>query len=215
MLYGDDPEQGFILGRTFAHLTLKLTFEAPEGYSLTNSPRAVLIEGPTGRAMFAGGKIPQQGGLEAYAQQVLKGVLGETPAQVGRLQTASVHGLETAQLPARVQTQQGQTVDIAVTAYRFQPDTAFHFVTLAPAGGTGQLAPLLRSFRPISEQEAAALRPRKVQVVTVGARDTVQSLANRMAFDDFRLERFLTLNALPADARLAVGQQVKIVVFGS
>ena len=31
MIYGDDPEQGFILGRTFAHPTLKLAFEAPQG----------------------------------------------------------------------------------------------------------------------------------------------------------------------------------------
>jgi predicted Zn-dependent protease len=215
MLYGDDPSQGFILGRRFAHPTLKLTFEAPDGYSLTNSPQAVLIQGPSGRAMFAGGPLPQQGGLEAYTQSVLKGVLGETPAQVGRLQTADIHGFETAQLPARVQTQDGKTVDIAVTAYRFKPDTAFHFVTLAPAGGTSALAPLLRSFRQMSDQEAAALKPRRIQLVTVGARDTIQTLANRMAFDDFKVERFLTLNALPANATLKVGDQVKIVVFGN
>src|SRR5690606_25213079 len=29
MIFGDDPEQGFVNGRTFAHPTLRIAFEAP------------------------------------------------------------------------------------------------------------------------------------------------------------------------------------------
>jgi len=51
-----------------------------------------------------------------------------------------------------------------------------------------------------------------VEVVTVKAGDTVQSLAKRMAYSDFPLERFLTINALTAQSVLRPGQRVKIVV---
>ena len=44
--------------------------------------------------------------------------------------------------------------------------------------------------------------------------ETAQSLAGRMAYPNFQLERFLSLNGLPANARLVPGQRVKLVVYG-
>ncbi len=214
MIYGDDPEQGFILGRTFAHPTLKLAFEAPQGFSLTNSPQAVLITGPNNqRAMFSGGQL--QGDISQYTRTVLQNFLGEAQAQVGQIQLTDVHGFQAARLPARVQNSQGQFVDVAVTAYRFRPESAFHFITLAPANGGQDFASLLSSFRGLSDAEAAALRPRRIDVVTVGARDTVASLSSRMAFDSYQEERFRVINGLTPDQTLQAGQQVKIVVFGT
>jgi predicted Zn-dependent protease len=43
----------------------------------------------------------------------------------------------------------------------------------------------------------------------------VQSLASRMAYRDFKLERFLSLNDLSANSALAPGQKVKLVVYGT
>jgi predicted Zn-dependent protease len=60
----------------------------------------------------------------------------------------------------------------------------------------------------------AAIRPRVIDVVTVKAGDTVQSLANRMAYSDLKLERFLTLNSLQASSTLRPGDKVKLVVYG-
>jgi len=51
--------------------------------------------------------------------------------------------------------------------------------------------------------------------VTVGPGDTAQSLANRMAYRDYKLDRFLTLNGITADTRLVPGQRVKLVVYGA
>ena len=61
----------------------------------------------------------------------------------------------------------------------------------------------------------AAIRPRIIHVVTVGAGDTVQSLASRMAYRDFKLDRFITLNGLAPNSRLLPGQKVKLIVYGA
>ena len=53
------------------------------------------------------------------------------------------------------------------------------------------------------------------QVLTVRPGDTVQSLASRMAYRDFKLERFLSLNGLASNAVLAPGRKVKLVVYGT
>ncbi len=50
---------------------------------------------------------------------------------------------------------------------------------------------------------------------TVAPGETVQSLAGRMAYRTFQVDRFLSLNGLPANARLVPGQKVKLVVYGS
>ena len=42
----------------------------------------------------------------------------------------------------------------------------------------------------------------------------MQSLATRMAYRDFKLDRFLALNGLAANSTLAPGQKVKLVVYG-
>ena len=81
--------------------------------------------------------------------------------------------------------------------------------------GIGPFVPMVNSLRRISPAEAAAIRPRIIDVVSVGPGDTVQSLASRMAYGDFKLDRFLVLNGLVANSRLAPGQKVKLVVYGA
>jgi len=83
LLYGDDPEQGFVLGRRFAHPVMRIGFEAPPGFTLTNSPQAILIEGPDGlRGQFGGGRLGP-GGLPDYVSEVLGALVGKAPADVG------------------------------------------------------------------------------------------------------------------------------------
>jgi predicted Zn-dependent protease len=74
---------------------------------------------------------------------------------------------------------------------------------------------MVQSVRKITPAEAAQIRPRIIDVVTVRPSDTVRSLAGQMAYREFRLERFLSLNGLTANSTLRPGQKVKLVVFGA
>lgn len=210
IIFGDDPEQGFVNGRTFSHPTLRIAFEAPQGFTLTNTPSAVLIGGPNSmRAQF--GAAALQGDLGAHASNGLRQVLGNAQAQVGQVQRTTTNGLETATATARAQSQSG-VVDVAVTAYRVS-DRAYHFITIAPAGSLNTFSPMVQSFRTLSAQEAAALRARVLDVVQVRSGETAQSIAQRMAYPDYQLERFLVLNGREANEPLRAGEQVKIVVY--
>lgn len=211
MIYGDDPEQGFVNGRNFSHPGMRITFEAPQGASLTNTPQAVIVRGQNLQAQFSGGVL--SGDLEAYANNVLRQVIGQAPAtQIERARRSTTNGLETVSVLARAQTQQGQVLDVSVVAYRVG-DRAYHFVSITPQGGMNVINPMTGSFRQLSAQEAGALRARQITLVTVGARDTAQSLANRMAYEDYTLERFLALNGLESASDLRAGQTVKLVTY--
>jgi predicted Zn-dependent protease len=210
MLWGDDPEQGFVNGRTFAHPKLKIAFDAPQGFTLNNTSRAVIIGGPNGaRAQFGSAQIPA-GGLDEYAAALLRSVLGQAPARVGQLQRTTTNGLETVILPAQAQAQSGQVAEVTSVVYRVA-GVGYHFVTIAPAGGSQVMGPMVRSMRALSDAEAAALRARRIEVVTVRPGDTVQSLAARMAFTDLQVDRFVTLNGLEPARPLSPGTQVKLI----
>src|SRR3546814_14070848 len=74
---------------------------------------------------------------------------------------------------------------------------------------------MFSSVRRLSAAEVAAIRPRRVDVVTVGRGDTVASLARRMAYSNYQTERFQVLNRLTASSRLTPGQKVKVVVYAN
>ena len=213
LLYGDDPEQGFVLGRRFAHPVMRIGFEAPPGFTLTNSPQAIFIEGPDGlRGEFAGGRIPP-GGLEAYVGVLLEQLLGGAQAEVGPVQPLVVNGVPALVVPVVVQTDQG-VVELSIAAYDGGGGDAYHFIL---AGSPTEevrnaLASLFGSFHLLSPQEARSLRPRVIQTVTVAPGDTLASLAGRMASNN-PADLFRMLNGLEPDEMPSPGDEVKIVTY--
>ncbi|MEO6579832.1 MAG: M48 family metalloprotease [Sphingomicrobium sp.] len=210
----DDPAQGIIEGRDFIHPDLRLRFTVPTGYLMQNSASAVSIEGSAGKAQFSGGGYT--GELDNYIALVVSGLTGSRQqVAIGQPQRTMINGMEAMYSTTRANSSSG-AVDVSVMAYRWDRDTVYHFAMLTQAGtGIGPFAPMVDSFRRVPANEAAAIRPRVIDVVTVRAGDTVRSLAQRMAYRDFQLERFVSLNGLAANAPLTPGQKVKLVVYGS
>ena len=213
MLYGDNPTQGYAEDSTFSHPTLRLRFEAPQGFYLNNASDAVTMEGPNGlRAQFAGGRI--SGSLDNYVTSVAQALVGQSQGvQAGQITRTNINNMAVSILPLRASSGSG-SVDVQIVGYQWDANTAYHLVTIAPAGRSGNFDSLLRSFRRLTDSEAAALRPRVIDVVTVGAGDTLQSMARRMAFSSYQLERFLVINDREANQPLRRGEKVKIVVYG-
>ncbi len=214
LLYGDDPQQGFVNGRAFAHPVMRIAFEAPEGFTLTNSPQAILIEGPDGmRGEFAGGALPP-GGLDQYTSGLLQQLLGEAPLAITDARSALINGLPALVTRARVQTGEGEA-DVTVGAYG-AGDAAYHFVMISAPGAAvpAALDELLQSFRLLGPEEARSLRPRRIEAVQASASDSPASLASRMAGDN-KLAHFLMLNARRPDQPLRPGEPLKLVVFGA
>lgn len=210
LLFGDDPEQGFVLGRRFAHPMMRIAFEAPPGFSLTNSPEAILIEGPDGmRGQFAAGRFGR-GGLAGYSEAVLGRLAEGARVEVVGSAPDRINGLR-ALITEAVVSARGEQVAIIMAAYG-AGDTAYHFVMLAdPARPVpGSLRDLFDSFRLLGPEEASRLRGREIDVVAVSPGQSAQALAERMASAN-PLDDFLAINGLNAGDGLQPGQPVKIV----
>jgi predicted Zn-dependent protease len=214
MVFDDDPRQGIIEGRDFLHPDLRVAFTAPQGFALQNGVRGVSVVGQSGQAEFS--MAPASGNLETYIGQVYRTIGGnQAQIQYSRPEPTTINGIPAAYSIGRAQTQQG-VVDVSVVAYQFAPDRIYHITTITQGGsGPGPFTPMIQSVRRLTSQQAAAIRPRIIQVVTVGAGDTVQTLAGRMAYSTYQLERFRALNGLGLNGSVQPGQRVKLVVYGN
>ncbi len=214
MVFDDDPRQGIVEGRDFRHPDLRLAFTAPQGFGIQNGTRAVSVIGQSGQAQFSTG--PAAGNLGNYIDQVFRSIGGnQVQIPYSRPQSTNINGIPAAYSTGRARTQQG-VLDVSVVAYQFAPNQVYHIATITRGGsGLGPFASMVQSVRRLSPQEAASIRPRIIQTVTVGPNDNVQSLASRMAYSSYQLERFRTLNGLGPNDPVQRGQRVKLVVYGN
>lgn len=210
----DDPAQGIIDGPTFTHPDLRIRFRVPPGYLMSNGTYAVTISGSAGKAQFSGGRFT--GSLDNYILGVFEELTrGSANFPVPQPRRTMINGLPAAFTTARVETSSG-LIDVSVVAYQWDQQHVYHFVMLTPSGyGIAPFSSMVNSLRQITPAEAAAIHPRIIHVVTVAPGDTVQSLASHMAYNDFKLDRFLTLNGLSPGSRLVPGQKVKLVIYGA
>ena len=212
LLYGDDPAQGVIEGSRFIHPAMMLSFTAPQGFTMINGSRAVSINGQGGQAQLS--LAPYNGDLDAYVRAAFAALGGQNTRLAPQdLQRTTVNGLPAMIGTARVNNNNGQ-VDVTVIAYEFARDRAYHFAAITPAGRAAVFNPMFSSMRRITQAEAGAVVPRRIQVVSVARGDTVASLARRMDYPTAQAERFRVLNGLGATEEVVPGQRVKIVVRG-
>ncbi|MDZ4737241.1 MAG: M48 family metalloprotease [Rhodospirillaceae bacterium] len=212
MLYGDDPDEGFIRNTRFVHPILKFEFTVPNGFRLMNSSSAVIAQGPNNSAIIFD-RAPQGAQTSNMQRYISEQWLSKV--QLSNLGSITVNGMDGASATARVATNNGER-DALLVALRWDQNTIYRFAFLVQPGQMDSMrsafASTVNSFRRISDAEAATFKPHRIEVITVGSGQTVESLAAQMPFPDYRVERFRVLNGLAPGAQVTPGQRVKIIV---
>jgi len=201
----DDAAQGFVRGPTFSHPRLGITFTAPEGFLVENGKDAVVAFSPEGgKAMrFDQVKLDAGQSLEAYVGSSL--IDGAAASDVEAL---TINGQ-----PAATSTSKGDGWSYRIFAIR-SGDKVYRLTYAAREATPALDADFRRSaetFRRLTPQETARLKPLRIALVTAGAEDTAETLAARMASDEPKLERFRVLNGLQVSDRVFAGQRYKVV----
>ncbi len=205
LAYGDDPADGLVRGRRFAHARLGVAFEAPEGFSLENTSQAVLGSSADGsrRLLFDAAQTPEGQSLE----EVLRSTWSDS-IEPGSMEATTINGL-----PAAIALSRGREWSFRLSAVRIGATT--YRLIVAVKSGTGDVEPPFRralgTVRQITAEEAQALRPLRLQIVAARPGETAETMAGSMAVDR-PYERFLLLNGLDRGGALKAGERYKIVV---
>jgi len=214
IVYGDSPEQGVVRGNQFLHRDLRFALEFPEGWEIQNAPSQVAAKAPREDAYMVLQLVQQpRGSIEDTAVASMQGA-GLRLVEGNRGQ---INGL-----PAFVGTYQG-TVDglgrVVVRAAHLQHDRrVFLLAGMAPQEVFGRvdgaIAQSIRSFDPLSADEAARIRANRIDVYTVRSGDTWQTIARRVSEGNIRPETLAIMNHYPVSDQPRPGDRIKIVVSG-
>ena len=210
LLFGDDPSQGAIRGRTFLHPDLKIQFTVPQGFTLLNGPRQVVARHANGALilfdMVRDGRSPGDHLVNVWGK-------GLTIRNVERL---DVNGLDAATGTTRATPRGGGGArDIRLVALR-GPDGAIHRLMFAtPTDLTAALSQDLQrttySVRALSDAEAGAIRPLRLRVVRLTGANQVDGLIRSMPFEAYSRPWFEVLNGLAPGQPPLPGNRVKVV----
>lgn len=204
LVFGDTPENGYVRGRNFLHPEKRIQFAAPEGFSIENSAAAVTATGPGEIAVrFDGVDMERGKSLSDYIRSGWVAGLDENSVR-----SLTINGNEAANAKARAD---GWQFDITVIRVG---GNAYRLLTAAPRDSDaleGVAQQVRSSFRTLSNQEIAQLRPLRIRVVEVQPTDSVATLAARMEGVDRKQETFRLINGLASGATVSAGSRVKII----
>lgn len=209
IVYGEDPAQGSVRGRRFVHSRLRFSFDAPEGFVLENTPHAVL-------GVTAGAKQAMRfDSSRADPSRSLSAVLVGTPIEgipVTDIEESIIGTLPAATGLARgsdwtfriILLRSGETVHRMIFAVQnFTPEIDALFMETAA------------SFKRLSEDEARAIRPQVIRLITARAEEKSEDLVRlHMPKVSQGLERFLVINGLSPEEFPVPGAQYKVIAGG-
>jgi len=213
MIYGDDPKQGFVRGREFVHPELRFAFEAPEGFRLQNTPKAVIAGDKAGNGMrFDSAKIESANLRDYMTKEWAKELKAE---RLSRINSFDLNGLSAVSAGTSGKTNDGKTVDVGLAAIDVGGGQVYRFMFLSPGGASEADAraakETVESFRRLSQSEAASYKPKRIRVIEAGAGDSKSSLVRRMAVDDLPELQFEVLNGLEEGEQPRRGELVKLI----
>jgi predicted Zn-dependent protease len=215
VVVGDSVEQGIVRGNAFAHPMMRIALEFPDGWEVANTAEQVLarepgtahfmllqmVDRPRGRtieevarnAMRQAGYRPIDGGLEH---------LGGLDAYVGVYQ-GSLSGVGKVTMRA---------------AHVAMGRQVYVFAGFAPDGEYEQvrrdIEASIQTFRELSPQEAAQVRPNRLTYYTVRDGDSWQSIAQRAGRGITSAATLAIMNGVEVYEQPQPGERVKIVVEG-
>jgi predicted Zn-dependent protease len=213
IVFGDSPSQGIVRGNTFLHPDLRLSIAFPQNWEIQNTPQQVVAKAPERENYMILQLVPNpQGSVENIARSSM------TNAGFRQLngQRTQINGLE-----AYVGLYQGQMEGLGnvgtLAAHVVHDRNVYLFAGLAPANdfenAQRAFTASIQSFRELSRQEAANIRPSRVDIYTVRQGDTWQGIAER-AGGGLKATTLAIMNNYEPSQAPRVGDRIKIVVEG-
>ncbi|AQX22143.1 Putative Zn-dependent protease [Bartonella sp. 11B] len=204
MIFGDNPEKGYIRENKFVHPKWGVTFSVPTNFTINNSSPAVIASGPDKIAIrFDAIPFPTNISASDYLKSGWVSGLDETSVQ-----PIIIQGLPAAHAHA---TNKQWQFDIVVIPIK---NRVFRFLTAAPHHSKNFEAiakNTTESFHTLSPQELRKLPPLKIHIVRVEQKDTILSLSDKMQDTPHKEKLFRVINGLSPTQTLLESSYVKII----
>jgi predicted Zn-dependent protease len=214
IIFGDSPSDGIIRGNQFLHPVLRLALTFPEGWEIQNSATQVLAKAPDRDTYVMLQHVPQAGGS---VQQIAQSTMAKSGFKQLNGEPAQINGLN-AYLGLYQGTLEGLGNSGVLAAHIVHNQNVYMLAGLAPTnqfdGAQRDFESAIRSFRGLSTQEAAQIKPNRVDVYTVRGGDTWDSIAKRTGDGTIKASTLAIMNNYEPNQQPRTGDRIKVVVEG-
>lgn len=216
MLFGDSPREGVIDGRRFLHPDLRFSFEVPRGFRISNRPSAVVARNCQGATIvFDADEIRRSVTMTGYLSDEWVPRVRGVDYRAGSLEPIAVGGQDAATIAGYARGDSGW-IDVRLVAIRSSANRAFRFWLIGPRSDAARLErafhAAVHSFRRLSREEAARIRPLLLLVVPATPGDSIDALAYQMPYGPYNEAVFRVLNDLGPRQTLPTAGRLKTLI---
>lgn len=214
IMFGADPNDGLMIGRTYVHPEVGVRFDLPQGYRLQDMSGALVAEGPDESVViFSAGRWPEDRKLSDFSLTAWRTISEGDFGQLDSLRQGTINGLETVIASKSVSTRLGEAFAVSAT-FRLQGDIVAGATLLTKEQPSQvQVAgfdAILGSIHALSDEDRDAIPNPQIAVKTVEQGQTIDSFAELMLPKTFKKERLQALNGI--GDTVAPGDRLKLVI---
>ena len=214
IIYGDNPEQGVVRGASFIHPPLRFRIDFPNGWDIQNTPEQVMAKAPGADVymLLEQVQMPRGNGVDNIARAQMESAgfrmlsgsrdrINGLDAFIGLYQ-GSLQGLGDVRVRAAHIVHNGNVYLVA----GFAAPNIFDPLDSA-------MLMSLRSFKPLTADEAAAVHPNRIDIYVVRPGDSWESIAERSG-GVIKPATLAVMNGAEPNSQPMVDARIKIVVGG-
>jgi predicted Zn-dependent protease len=211
IVYGDSPREGIVRGNEFLHPDLRLAVTFPKGWEIQNTQTQVMAKAPGREDYMLLQLVPNPRGS---VDQIAQASMANSGFRQLNGQPATINGAD-----AYVGTYQGNLQGlgnvVVLAAHIVHERNVYVLAGLAPPGDLTSVRPAIQSsigsFRSLTREAAAAIKPNRLDIYTVRAGDTWQTIAERTG-GTLSSETLAIMNSHDPGQQPSAGDRVKVVV---
>ncbi|MDZ4709963.1 MAG: M48 family metalloprotease [Saprospiraceae bacterium] len=219
LMYGEDPNEGYVDGGVFYHPQLKFKFPVPTGWKTQNSPAQFVMAEPNGKAIMLL-TLGQGAGFDE--------VIANANKQFGlaniRSENRTVNGLKTVVIVSTQTVPEGQQAPAEadkpmILSYYIQKDQNIYCIHGVSANKDYQsfqnlFLNTMEGFSNLTEQSKINVQAEYINVINAPRESTLSDLLTRNGIAQKRLEEFAILNGMDLKATVLAGKLIKVAQKG-
>jgi predicted Zn-dependent protease len=210
IVYGDDPKQGYVENNMFFHPVLKFQFPIPSQWQVQNTPQAVQLGEPNGKAMMMM-TLAQGNNIEAAAQTIVE----QYQLKVVDSGKDNVNGMPAVAVVGDQIDQQGQA-GARVLLYVIQhAQNMYAFLGASSVADFNGYGPLFKNtmtgFRQLDDPTKINREAKRIRIKTVGKNSTLAQALSSFNVNEKQMEELAVLNGMMLNDRVEKGTLIKVI----
>lgn len=210
LVYGEDPNQGFVDQGVFYHPQLKFQFPVPTEWTLENTPAQVQMGPKDGKALLLLGFSAANtlaDAAQALIQKESLTVLENRRTQVQNLPAQVMLAEQFNAADSSYLRVAGQWVEYGGNIYEF--------IGIADRKDFAAHAPVfertMTGFRPLSDPARLIVKPQRIRIKTAAREATLEQLLTQWKMPPTRFEELAILNGMKLQDLVPAGTLIKTV----